>query len=485
MLFRSGTTVTSVAVNSNAATLEKGKTMQFSATVYGANSPAQTVTWSVNSALSSINSSGVLTVPAGETKTSLTVTATSTVNTTVSGTKTITVEEANNNLGGGGINFDYEAMDVNIGKKFWADGYEWVVIGADTTNGNRELLITTTGIVGKVDYGVNNAYGVSMLALELREMAKGFTQLNKYIQPVIAEPASGNLTAVDNTPNTARLMDGGGAAFDMLKHSKKSVFALSEAEINKYFADSRVSQYKSASGEGTTWYWTRTTGSTGSYVKIMPASGTIGETTVGKDGGVRPAMWINLGTDILTSTYRDTNKIFKADGIYWRVVHFDTTTKDMLITSREAMGGTMRFNPSSQAGMNYAPSDLKTEMEKYNNTNKLPTLYSLMQKVQVPVETVFADVNATHAKTYVDRELGTKTAFAFSISDINVYFTTGIEGKVPLGTTSYTWLRSPWGTIGTNSYACAVLTTAGAFAAGSIHNISACPRPAMFINLGQ
>ena len=92
----SGTvTVTGVTVDPPNATVAKGGTMQFSAAVSGTNHPAQTVTWSVSggSAGTAIDD-GLLTVAAHETAASLTVRATSTINTGVYGTATVTVVEA-------------------------------------------------------------------------------------------------------------------------------------------------------------------------------------------------------------------------------------------------------------------------------------------------------------------------------------------------------------------------------------------------------
>jgi hypothetical protein len=72
-----------------------GTTKLFSATVTGTNSPAQTVTWSVtgsaNSGTSISASGGLLTIAANETATTLTVTATSTVDNTKKGTAIVTV----------------------------------------------------------------------------------------------------------------------------------------------------------------------------------------------------------------------------------------------------------------------------------------------------------------------------------------------------------------------------------------------------------
>ena len=86
-------TVTGVTVSPGTASVQKGKTQQFTAGVTGTNNPAQTATWTVTGGKTgtSINNTGLLTVASDETATSLTVTATSTVDATKSGTATVTV----------------------------------------------------------------------------------------------------------------------------------------------------------------------------------------------------------------------------------------------------------------------------------------------------------------------------------------------------------------------------------------------------------
>jgi len=92
----SGTvTVSSVTVSPTNANVAKGGTQQFTATVSGTGNPAQSVTWAVTGGGTGtvINSGGLLTVAAGETAISLTVRATSTTDTTQSGTANVTVTE--------------------------------------------------------------------------------------------------------------------------------------------------------------------------------------------------------------------------------------------------------------------------------------------------------------------------------------------------------------------------------------------------------
>ena len=88
-------TVTSVTVSPSTATVNRGGSQNFTATVTGANNPPLTVNWTVEGGVAgtSINASGVLTVAAGETATSLTIRATSTFNTDISGTAAVTVPQ--------------------------------------------------------------------------------------------------------------------------------------------------------------------------------------------------------------------------------------------------------------------------------------------------------------------------------------------------------------------------------------------------------
>ena len=86
--------MTAVTVAPATATVTKGATQQFTATVTGEHDPAQTVTWTVEDGTTgtTISDTGLLTVAADETATTLTVTATSTVDKSKSGTATVTVK---------------------------------------------------------------------------------------------------------------------------------------------------------------------------------------------------------------------------------------------------------------------------------------------------------------------------------------------------------------------------------------------------------
>ena len=85
--------VTSVTISPAAVSVARGGTHTFTATVAGTNNPSQSVTWSVEGWPTgvTISSSGVLTIGAGVTATSVRVRATSTANSSVWEAATVTV----------------------------------------------------------------------------------------------------------------------------------------------------------------------------------------------------------------------------------------------------------------------------------------------------------------------------------------------------------------------------------------------------------
>lgn len=91
-IFVPGTpSITSVTVSPATATVNKGNMLQLNAVVVAESFAPKSVVWSVNSDLSTISQTGLLTVGAEETSETLTVTATSTFDGTKTRTATITV----------------------------------------------------------------------------------------------------------------------------------------------------------------------------------------------------------------------------------------------------------------------------------------------------------------------------------------------------------------------------------------------------------
>ena len=84
-------TVSTVTVSPATATVKKGSSKAFSASVAGEGIVSGDVEWSQNGAKSSITEGGVLTVASNETSTSITVTAKSKQDSTKTGTATVTV----------------------------------------------------------------------------------------------------------------------------------------------------------------------------------------------------------------------------------------------------------------------------------------------------------------------------------------------------------------------------------------------------------
>ena len=108
-------TVTSVTLSPASANVARGGNRDFSATVSGTNNPPQTVSWAVEGGVSgtSISSTGRLSVAANETALSLTVRATSTLNTAVSGTASVTVTAPGEDNGTPGQAGD--VRNINLG----------------------------------------------------------------------------------------------------------------------------------------------------------------------------------------------------------------------------------------------------------------------------------------------------------------------------------------------------------------------------------
>jgi hypothetical protein len=89
----SNPTVTSVIVSPSNVTIARGQSQRFNARVNGSGNPSQTVTWRVTGGRSgtSISSTGFLKVAANETSRTLTVTATSTIDTRINNSVIVTV----------------------------------------------------------------------------------------------------------------------------------------------------------------------------------------------------------------------------------------------------------------------------------------------------------------------------------------------------------------------------------------------------------
>lgn len=162
--------VLSVTVNPSSATVQKGSSYQFGATVAGINNPSQAVAWSVsgnNDISTNISSSGLLTVAAGETSTTLTVTAISTVNSGKFGTATVTVSHtgrsssgssgssSNNSSGSGGSSSNNTGGYIGSSSNNTGGSNSY-----NTSSSNTSTSIAKPNYSGESKYdGYNDAYG--------------------------------------------------------------------------------------------------------------------------------------------------------------------------------------------------------------------------------------------------------------------------------------------------------------------------------------
>jgi len=153
-------TVTSVTVSPATASVERGGTRGFVASVMGTNNPPQDVTWSIVESTSwgtSIDDNGVLTVDTNENLTALTVRATSASDTSVIGTASVTiptatwvtVSPATATVGRGGIlNFTATVGGVNNPPQgvtwFIDEGWIWGTQDGTTINSSGGLTVSPT-----------------------------------------------------------------------------------------------------------------------------------------------------------------------------------------------------------------------------------------------------------------------------------------------------------------------------------------------------
>jgi len=150
------TTVTEVSVTPYNPSVPRGTTRQFSATVYGTGNPSQSVTWTVTGGHTgtSINlSSGLLTVGSSETSTSLTVRATSTVDTSKYGTSTVTVTSGSG---------DPETSTFETGMDGWT-----IVNGTQTNKWYRGTATASAGIYSMYisDNNSSNHYTITSISI--------------------------------------------------------------------------------------------------------------------------------------------------------------------------------------------------------------------------------------------------------------------------------------------------------------------------------
>jgi len=145
--------VTSVVVTPSNISVVVGQTQQtqqFSAIVYGTYNPSQTVTWSVTGGGSGtvISSSGLLTIANNENATSLTIRATSTVNTSINGTATANITHTDIIVPGTSFASKLSWLQTNAisGRSYIVDVNYDEVLYSSTSLSTNNTIITIRGI---------------------------------------------------------------------------------------------------------------------------------------------------------------------------------------------------------------------------------------------------------------------------------------------------------------------------------------------------
>ena len=210
-------TITSVTVTPDTATIQTGGTQQFTATVSGTGAYDETVAWSVSgnqSNRTTIDQNGLLTVGADETAATLTVRATANGDSTKSGTATVTVEAATPPPTITGVTVtpttatvqtsDTQQFTAEVsGTGDYGETVTWSVEGA-VSNGTT---ISTTGLL---------TVGADETAVTLTVTATSNgdnTKSGTATVTVEAAPVLPTITGVTVTPATATIQTGGTQQF--------------------------------------------------------------------------------------------------------------------------------------------------------------------------------------------------------------------------------------------------------------------------------
>ncbi|HEX3029195.1 MAG TPA: dockerin type I domain-containing protein, partial [Clostridia bacterium] len=146
-----------VTVTPSAVTILKGNIQYFGAAVLGTNVPEQTVTWSVTGGITgtSIDGNGLLTVAANETASTLTVTASSKMDTTKSGTAIVTVQTPSTILGDINSDGQIDSLDYELIKKH--------LLRLETIQNTKLADLDGDGAIDSMDFALMKQYLLGMI----------------------------------------------------------------------------------------------------------------------------------------------------------------------------------------------------------------------------------------------------------------------------------------------------------------------------------
>ena len=284
-----------VKVTASANEVKLGESATFTASVSAGEAvhPNQKVSWSVTgnqSKSTTINADGTLTVGTDEyVGGTLTVKALSTVDNTTVGTYNVTVLSSWDTTGIG-------SMTPGTLESVTIDGADWYLLARD---GNNALLLSKDILEQRQFDASAPQWETSAMREYLNgEWLTGRTTLSAHVSEV--------------TLNTRSTYDGGEEDFT---ETQDKVFLLSEADVfgtqNGVTAVAKdytlgvegvimPTNMRVATYNGTAyWYWLRSTrgGSSNTcYVYPLPDWRVGSDLAWNRDGGVRPALWVNLAS---------------------------------------------------------------------------------------------------------------------------------------------------------------------------------------------
>lgn len=293
--------VTSVTISPTSASVEKGKTKQFSASVKGVNSPSQAVKWTINSTKSTISAAGLLTVAAAETAKTLTVKVTSTADSTKSASATVTVITPITAGKPSAVTTSNPGRTLSKAKS--GDTSTWIEIAR---NGEYSLILRTTAVSSSKQFNSltagNNYIGSNAQSL-----------VNDWMKSSLG--ASANLrnytvrnTAINNIGSYGKNTDGFSEPTKTLDNGKSTnniAFLLSYGEAANFCSINwyNGSDYKASPAMArTNWeklpdrvsdpWWLRSPGSGNTYASHVYHTGNINSNVLTLFS-IRPALWVH------------------------------------------------------------------------------------------------------------------------------------------------------------------------------------------------
>jgi len=262
--------VTGVTVSPGNASVYRGSTQQFTANVLGENNPPQGVTWSIDGITSSpvthITQYGVLHVAPNETATSLTIRATSTANTAISGTATVTItNDPTNSATIGG-------QSVGLTQNMNGLGWDW--------NASSRTLTLNGSISGDINFAANEHVYVDV------------TGFNVSAERII-NTGTGGVTITSNTNRNLTLNAASGPAI-----SSNGSIVISSGVVNASTTAPNTPAVVSNTGS----------------VTISGTADVTAKTLNGNAPAIRAAIYITISTNVGVEAHANTGNSLEAMG---------------------------------------------------------------------------------------------------------------------------------------------------------------------------